>query len=66
MRFAALCAIMFPSAVIARGETALGPQTVWIETEVFDEKGGWVVDQQYMDIMGSPSHWLTGAILKTA
>lgn len=35
-----LCAIMFPSAVIARGETVLGPQTVWIETEAFDEKGG--------------------------
>jgi hypothetical protein len=29
-------------------------QTVLIETESFDNKGGWVVDQQFMDIMGSP------------
>ncbi|MDE6071852.1 MAG: pyridine nucleotide-disulfide oxidoreductase, partial [Muribaculaceae bacterium] len=28
--------------------------TLWIEAESFSSKGGWVVDQQYMDIMGSP------------
>jgi len=28
--------------------------TVFIEAESFDEKGGWVVDQQFIDIMGSP------------
>lgn len=27
---------------------------VWVETESFADKGGWVVDQQFMDIMGSP------------
>ena len=27
---------------------------VWIEAENFSNKGGWVVDQQFMDIMGSP------------
>ena len=27
---------------------------VLIETEAFDETGGWVVDQQFMDQMGSP------------
>lgn len=27
---------------------------VFIETESFQEKGGWCVDQQFMDIMGSP------------
>lgn len=27
---------------------------IWIEAEAFKNKGGWVVDQQYMDIMGSP------------
>lgn len=26
----------------------------WIETENFSNKGGWVVDQQFMDQMGSP------------
>lgn len=27
---------------------------LWLETENFDNKGGWVVDQQFMDLMGSP------------
>jgi hypothetical protein len=27
---------------------------VFVEAESFAEKGGWVVDQQYMDVMGSP------------
>lgn len=27
---------------------------VWVETENFKNKGGWVVDQQFMDLMGSP------------
>ena len=28
--------------------------TVFIEAESFSNKGGWVVDQQFMDLMGSP------------
>ena len=27
---------------------------VWVEAESFANKGGWVVDQQFMDLMGSP------------
>ena len=27
---------------------------VFIEAESFESKGGWVVDQQFMDVMGSP------------
>lgn len=27
---------------------------VWIEAESFENKGGWVLDQQFMDLMGSP------------
>jgi hypothetical protein len=27
---------------------------VFLEAENFDNKGGWVVDQQFMDLMGSP------------
>ena len=27
---------------------------LWIEAESFENKGGWVVDQQFMDLMGSP------------
>lgn len=29
-------------------------QELFIEAESFKHKGGWVVDQQFMDIMGSP------------
>lgn len=27
---------------------------LWLETENFTDKGGWVLDQQFMDLMGSP------------
>ena len=27
---------------------------VWVEAESFADKGGWVLDQQFMDLMGSP------------
>ena len=27
---------------------------ILVETESFSAKGGWVVDQQFMDLMGSP------------
>ncbi len=33
-------------------ENEQGP--VWLEAEGFREKGGWVIDQQFMDQMGSP------------
>lgn len=29
-------------------------QTIFLEAESFENKGGWVVDQQFMDMMGSP------------
>ena len=32
----------------------LSAANLWLETENFSEKGGWVVDQQFMDLMGSP------------
>ena len=34
--------------------SALGAQTVLVEAEGFENHGGWVVDQQFMDQMGSP------------
>ena len=39
-----------------------------VETESFQQKGGWVVDQQFMDQMGSPyllAHGM-GVLSKTA
>ena len=32
----------------------LSASSILLETENFDNKGGWVVDQQFMDLMGSP------------
>lgn len=29
-------------------------QSLFVETESFEQKGGWVIDQQSMDVMGSP------------
>jgi len=29
-------------------------KSLWLETESFSQKGGWVIDQQSMDVMGSP------------
>jgi len=34
--------------------SSAGAQTVLVEAEGFDDRGGWVVDQQFMDQMGSP------------
>ncbi|MDX9795061.1 MAG: FAD-dependent oxidoreductase [Kiritimatiellia bacterium] len=33
---------------------AVQAATLFVETETFSDKGGWVVDQQFMDQMGSP------------
>lgn len=46
-------AMSMPSPVFAAGEKGAGHE-IWIEAESFNNKGGWVVDQQYMDQMGSP------------
>jgi|GEM_PF-1369089 hypothetical protein len=29
------------------------PRTIFVEAENFQNKGGWSVDQQFMDVMGS-------------
>lgn len=33
---------------------------LFIEAESFSNKGGWKVDQQFMDLMGSPYLWRMG------
>ncbi|MBQ9432573.1 MAG: FAD-dependent oxidoreductase [Kiritimatiellae bacterium] len=45
------CAICFLLLVSA---LRIGAVTVMVEAESFADKGGWVVDQQFMDQMGSP------------
>lgn len=44
--------IALPAAATASG--AAPPRTVLVEAEQFAQRGGWVVDPQFMDIMGSP------------
>ena len=45
-----------PLLLLLAGGISLGVagEVVWLETEAFDDLGGWVVDQQFMDLMGSP------------
>ncbi|NLJ00417.1 MAG: pyridine nucleotide-disulfide oxidoreductase, partial [Bacteroidales bacterium] len=40
--------VLCASSVVAQ------PASLLVEAESFDNKGGWVVDQQFMDLMGSP------------
>ncbi|RNC64103.1 FAD-dependent oxidoreductase [Proteiniphilum sp. X52] len=40
-------------AMVANGIIAQSPSLL-VEAENFSKKGGWVVDQQFMDLMGSP------------
>jgi len=49
MRWLLLLILSIPCTLFANN-----PQPVFIETESFSDHGGWVVDQQSMDIMGSP------------
>ncbi len=39
---------------LAAGAFGAGAANLWVEAESFADKGGWVVDQQFMDQMGSP------------
>ena len=48
---ALLCAVLAGAAVPASARKA--SSGIWVEAEAFAAKGGWVVDQQFMDEMGS-------------
>ncbi|MBI5688267.1 MAG: FAD-dependent oxidoreductase [Verrucomicrobia bacterium] len=41
-------------AGVLPGSAAVAAPVVLVEAESFEKKGGWVVDPQFMDIMGSP------------
>ena len=47
-------AILSIAALIAAGTGTASAGDLLVEAENFDRKGGWVVDQQFMDLMGSP------------
>jgi hypothetical protein len=46
--------IILVSISIFSANMAKTPNAVLVETESFRNKGGWVIDQQSMDVMGSP------------
>ncbi|MDR0869482.1 MAG: FAD-dependent oxidoreductase [Planctomycetaceae bacterium] len=46
--------VLFLFCVLSPLSFAETEPAVFLEAEAFAEKGGWVVDQQYMDVMGSP------------
>lgn len=46
--------IFLSITTLLMGLAAFAASPVFIETESFSEKGGWSVDQQFMDLMGSP------------
>ena len=50
----AVSAVLVGMACPVKGKGAEPPQVVLVEAEMFKDLGGWVVDQQFMDEMGSP------------
>ncbi len=46
--------IMVAFLVVLCCKAGMGGETMLIEAEDFDDRGGWVIDQQSMDQMGSP------------
>lgn len=49
-----MAVILSTFAFLVAAAPAAGAAEVLVEAESFAERGGWVVDQQFMDIMGSP------------
>lgn len=45
---------LFTLALLLSCSLQLNSQELLVEAESFKNKGGWVVDQQFMDLMGSP------------
>lgn len=46
--------IFFITFVLSLSYFSFAGEKIFLETENFTNKGGWVVDQQFMDLMGSP------------
>ncbi len=42
------------SLLVAAHLTAIAADQVWVEAESFKDRGGWVLDTQFISIMGSP------------
>ena len=46
--------MLVPALLLCALVSSAGAQIVLVEAESFADRGGWVVDQQFMDQMGSP------------
>lgn len=46
--------LLFAATLICNWPQSITGQQVLVEAEQFDDLGGWVLDQQFMDLMGSP------------
>ena len=46
--------IALAAAAPAVGQETVSVRPLLLEAEAFDDLGGWVLDQQFMDLMGSP------------
>lgn len=62
--FAKLCAAIAVAAGLSAGRAAAG--TFFLEAEAFADRGGWVLDTQFMDQMGSPYLLAHGMGVKVA
>ncbi len=49
-----LNATLAVAALVASATNVAAATNILVEAETFESKGGWVVDQQFMDLMGSP------------
>ena len=54
MRFASVLIAAAVAALVLAAGVAAAADEVLVEAESFDHLGGWVIDQQFMDVMGSP------------
>ena len=46
--------VRLSALVLLAGSLSVQAAELFVEAESFTQKGGWVVDQQFMDLMGSP------------
>ncbi len=46
--------VCLPLAPVGATEGPASPAAVLVEAEAFEHPGGWLLDQQFMDLMGSP------------
>lgn len=54
MKYAILLPLFLVGVATSASGQAAQDTVLWLEAEQFQEPGGWVNDQQFVDVMGSP------------